>query len=487
MSTRKNFLPATAALLGLALNLITVSWWPVPWTDEALFLDPAANWFFTGRFTSSLWHTQSFGEFWISNAPLYSMLLAGWLEVFGFGLISARALNLFLQAVLVWLCLDWANRRLMFRPSQLILLALLLTLPNAAAFMARSGRYDLLACLVATGLVICLSQEKLIRACVLISGFLMPWVCLPALAFSASASWWMVAPHRRWRTASLHLLAAGGGFLSLAIFAKKQLPEGDFIGTLTCLWLGATGNGGHRLSSIFENIRGLGADRFWLAFTLLSGVGLILVRRSNTFWRSMNEPLKNWMRAGLSASTVCVLGYKMNILYCWMLTMPLAFIVSDWWGKLKSNQITIGIGIVAALLVLGLPLRLVMGALQQAQWAQNHEWISSGMAALKQGGGRSIVYAQWPFYYDVKNHENVVIGPRFLGSGLSNKFSPDLLVLLEDHAPPASLSRDCYEPLVQDKLHQKIHANPLVNLLGRMVPGSINLFPRADIWIKKTN
>ncbi|SVD30864.1 uncharacterized protein METZ01_LOCUS383718, partial [marine metagenome] len=60
------------------LNIATATRYPVPWTDEVLYIDPAINLAEGNGFISTAWPSQSKEEFWASNSPLYPLLQAGW-------------------------------------------------------------------------------------------------------------------------------------------------------------------------------------------------------------------------------------------------------------------------------------------------------------------------------------------------------------------------------------------------------------------------
>lgn len=478
---RSKYLPVAIAFFLCGLNLLTASWWPVPWTDEALFLDPAANWFFDGRFTSSLWPTQRFGEFWISNAPLYSLILAGWLKLFGFGLLPSRALNMAWQAVLIWLCLWWADRRLTFRPTQLVLLALLLALPNSAAFMARSGRYDMMACLLSVGLVLCLAEGRHVSPAVAMTGCLMPWINLPALAFSSAAVGWLVSRQRRWPMLVLHLGAGGLGFFCLLMFANRKLGGHRFLETLESLRAGATENAGGRLNLILENLFGFAADRFWIVWAPILAVGLFFCHRVKARPLEIPEVLQKWVWAGLSASIVSVFAYKLNILNCWMFTIPWAFVLSCWWGKAGRLGLPLLVAMACTLFILGLPLRLALGFGQLAQAEHNHQVIRK-ILPIEAGGVEKVVYAQWPFYYEVKNRNTLVIGPSFLGTGVSNDLASSwLLVSHEDSLP------EIFRPLSMRIFAEANRETcPIQNIFpsfwDRFMSGQINRVPPVTIW-----
>lgn len=474
-------LPLFIAAILLGLNLITASWWPVPWTDEALFLDPAANWFFQESFTSSLWHTQPYGEFWISNSPGYSLVLAGWLKVFGFSLLSSRSLNMVLQAILVWICINWAQKRLNFKPLQLVLLALLLSWPNSAAFMARSGRYDMMACLCSTLMVLCLLNGRSVRMAVIITGVLMPWVCLPALAFTVVATALLGPTPGRWTRILLHLGSAVVGFLALWLFAEWQLGEAKFLPILGSLWLGPSTSTKSRL--LFENLLGLGADRFWLATVGFIGACLLWQKKVAVTLQEISYDLRIWLASGVFAALICGVFYKMNILYWWMLGVPLAFLLSSFSRIFRPKYPLFALVVSGTLIVLGLPLRLLIGASQLDQASANSLLIRQGLAKIETNNERAVVYVNWPFYYEVKQRSAIVIGPNFLGGDVGSDLQPALAFLASGEDLPKRYS--AFHKVVRSELgHPKSgEAGSIKLLLRRMSAGPINHVPEVQAFI----
>ena len=467
------FLP----LLVFALNVSTATWWPIPWTDEALFLDPAANYLFNGRFASSLWHTQTYSETWISNAPLYSLMLAGWLKIFGFGLVQSRSLNMALQVILVCICVTWAQKRLGFRAFQLVLLILLLMLPQSVAFMARNGRYDMLACLVSTIMVLCLAEGKAMWIAPTLTGFLMPWISLPTLAFTGAATWMMQPVRQRARATALHLCSAGLGLVALYLFADRRVGGSRFLSILASLWLSPSEGVKSKAKLIGENLIGLAADRFWLVAILLL-VGVLLVRgEGQSFWRGTNPVLRKWIMSGFLSSSVCVLAYKMNILYYWMLAIPLAFLFSSYWVWSKGRKFLITMGLAGTLLIFGLPLRLVAGIGQQAQASKNRKTIDTIINLDKEPSQPVVIYGAWPFYYQVKDKRTLVIGPRFIGHGVSSDLKPRFLVL-----PKGTLAPETFRCFHRAATSESVCQEPIYNILGKILPGPINRLPAVEVW-----
>jgi hypothetical protein len=392
-----------------------------------------------------------------------------------------------LQALLVWILLAWAQRRLNFRPRHLALLALLLAWPNSAAFMARSGRYDMLACLIATLMVLCLVEGKAVRSAVLITGFVMPWVCLPALAFTTLASLLMGSKSVRWVRLTLHLGSASAGFLALLFFADWKVGGDRFLSIVRSLWLSPVEAAPHRGILILENLFGLGADRYWLAMVPLVGAYFVWQRKKFSPWKEMNPSLRSWLGSGLLAVAACVLVYKMNILYWWMVGVPLALaFLSSLQAPIYASRLLFPL-VVFPLVLLGLPTRLMLGASQVAQVKENREIIQKALSVIAPSAKSPAVFVGWPFYYEVKNHKFVVIGAKFIGEGAGSDLHPELMILSQGQQPPAEIpinSRVAKSEILPDFFEKTI---PVVSLLAERVLGPTGKFPPTEIFSTNAN
>ena len=107
--------------------------------------DPAVNLVLQGQFSSTVWFVQRGNEFWAGNTPLYTLMLAAWLKVFGISVLVVRSLNYVLMAVAMGLLWELTRREHWIRRPdlRLALCALLLT-SRGMVFTYRMGRYDVL-------------------------------------------------------------------------------------------------------------------------------------------------------------------------------------------------------------------------------------------------------------------------------------------------------------------------------------------------------
>ena len=78
-SVQEASLVTLLCLAVLGVNLLTASWFPVPWVDEIMFADPAANLLLGNGFTSTAWFDQPRTEFWAGYPPLYQIFLYHWM------------------------------------------------------------------------------------------------------------------------------------------------------------------------------------------------------------------------------------------------------------------------------------------------------------------------------------------------------------------------------------------------------------------------
>jgi len=122
--------------------------YPTPWPDEALFTDVSVNLIRHGRFATDLYADffPAMRQHYYLTPPLYHLVLAGWLGVFGVSLGAVRALSA-ITALAVLLVTYAIGRRLGL--SHLLALgpSALLALDSVFLRGALLGRMDLLALL----------------------------------------------------------------------------------------------------------------------------------------------------------------------------------------------------------------------------------------------------------------------------------------------------------------------------------------------------
>ena len=169
----------------LLLNISTATLYPVPNTDEILYIDPAINLAEGNGFRSSAWPSQSKEEFWSSNVPLYSLLQAGVMKIFGTDFVVTRSFTYILAIFSgIFLATGLRNYNLIrlekFRNACVIFF--LMIFPIAYAY--RSGRPDILSLMLAstTFVITSMKHSNLRKILLFLSSMLIPLASL-ALVF----------------------------------------------------------------------------------------------------------------------------------------------------------------------------------------------------------------------------------------------------------------------------------------------------------------
>ena len=141
----------TYVLLSLAFILVNVITLDnmAPWIDEVMFLDTSYNVAFHGSWETTAWYRVA-GQYPFSTyPPLYQMLAAGWMWLFGSSLVTVRSMNLLFVFALGIVILRLMKRHgLTMTPWTVVLFTLLLWGTNEMAWMYRNGRPDMLCAMV---------------------------------------------------------------------------------------------------------------------------------------------------------------------------------------------------------------------------------------------------------------------------------------------------------------------------------------------------
>lgn len=127
------------------VNLLTITWSPLPWFDEVWFVDTAVNFSQNGEWKTTA--QLSFGgESPIAlYPPLYQYCLSAWLWFTGFSIVSVRSFNLFIVAIASWvLSRTLLDMNLIKNKSTLFLFLLLFWGTGMFAWSYRNGRPDML-------------------------------------------------------------------------------------------------------------------------------------------------------------------------------------------------------------------------------------------------------------------------------------------------------------------------------------------------------
>ena len=168
-----NVVLALSIFIIFILNITTVSHYPEPWVDEVMYIDPAINLAQGDGFTSSVWPSQSKDEFWASNSPLYSLLEAGWIKIFGFELIVTRVLSYifgFISVIMISVGLENFNlvRSQTLRKNSIIFLLMLFPI----AYAYRIARPDVVCLLLTSSTFAAASFKSITKFIHFIWGFI---------------------------------------------------------------------------------------------------------------------------------------------------------------------------------------------------------------------------------------------------------------------------------------------------------------------------
>jgi hypothetical protein len=398
-----------------AVNVVTLPRYPAAWVDEIQFADPAVNAALGKGFTSTVWIAQTGGEPWAGNAPLYSLLLAGWLRLLGVSEMAVRSLNVVLMlglGVLLWSFV----RRTGLSPVgrwRLTVVALVL-LAHSVTFASRMGRYDIV------GMLVLLMAAHLCAT-------RLSWRTGPPL-FAVGA---LVAP------AGLQLVPASAvlGLLWLALAGRAALARllvlgGGVVAGGVALWaayswLGVWDRFVASTTAVGVIGRGLGAKLASLpsaytndkTFVLVLGAALLLawpLRRSlGREWR--RSPLLFGLLTALVLPAVLHVVGKFPVYYAWMALVPLAVGVGDCLATrgndLPRSRLRIATLLLVAGMLVGLPLRLAVLASvwQERDPAELERYVSAHVDAA------DAVVGDFKAYYALKRHAGAYYAPTYLG------------------------------------------------------------------------
>jgi hypothetical protein len=341
-----------AAIVGgfLALNFLTSTRFPIVWSDEVYFCEPAVNANLGLGFTSYACAVQPHGRFWAGNTPLYPMLLTGWLKVFGIGILQVRSLG-YILAALAALVFVWSSFRLqLIRSARLRLGFLLIVLlaygPNIGY---RGARYDTLSMLLVSLVMLAASFQPVRLRLILIAALGSLWtltqLSLVVFAGEVGALLFLLGRSYRREVMALWIGTVVGGALLYGLFQSQGVWP-DFVEFVR-----------HQ-----RELRALGIPKdpsFPLIVVAACALAADQLGRKGFQWRS---PLV----FGLAAGVLVPLGQLamgwFPTYYTWMAILPLAVgIFSEFSRDRSAIRFPARIGASAALVtsaVFGMPLQL---------------------------------------------------------------------------------------------------------------------------------
>ena len=315
-----------------------------------MFTDPAANLYFGNGFTSSAWSVQTRNEFWAGNAPLYSILLYYWMQLFGFSIVAVRSLNnvlMTVSALMLWVAVIKLNL-VTATWSRVALIALLFS-GYGTSWCARSGRYDALGITLFAASILIYSIPLTWLRCVLLTciGMFLPMAGLNLLPYAVIFCSLLFIYLGKPILKECFCVAIGIiiGILFLYILFSTNGVWNDFVAS-------ARGLGGHPGLPNFKNSS---KDISFLILLFLS-LGLFLSEKKHEIIR-FRSPLSFGLTSGFTIPmAMLVLGrYPTN--YSWMAYIPLSICVCSAISKFNPSNWKrfVIIGVLSLACFFGLP------------------------------------------------------------------------------------------------------------------------------------
>jgi hypothetical protein len=217
-----------ALALFLGFNLVTAPYSPDPWLDEVSYGEPAANLAAQGHLISDAWGTRGH-PVWTGNVPLYQLLLAGLIKVFGFSCRTVRGGDMAYYTLSVFLIYQIVRRYELIQKTRfrLLLVGVLLAGTGLVA-LYRNGRYDALGTLLVVFWIGCALQSRkkpVWHIGAFLAAMLMPAASLniaPLLVLCGLAALCLW----RWKAFSALAVAGVGGLTGIALLQAAYTHYG---------------------------------------------------------------------------------------------------------------------------------------------------------------------------------------------------------------------------------------------------------------------
>jgi len=352
MDFRTKFVLLLILVLIAALNIATSEIFPIVWGDEIMFTDAAVNLAVDGSFVSTAWYSQSDALPWASNAPLYSLLLSGWIKIFGFSITAVRSINiLFFSAAVFIFCATLRRERLLTTPLLLWAFALVALLDYGHVLNYRSGRYDGLGILLVAIAAWAAPRRDLVQKL----AFPLACLAMPAsgvqVAMATGLSLFIALAVFRAAAVPAFLIGgislALGGAIMLGTFAALGVLD-VFIATANDLRTVAPGS--------------VPKDPSFVLVVLAALVQMIRLRRL-AWWRQ--PQLLLLAAVGLLLPPVIYVMGRFPTYYAWMSVLPLAALTLalfqlEFAAIPRRTGLAVGALLTGACLV-GLPLQIASG------------------------------------------------------------------------------------------------------------------------------
>jgi hypothetical protein len=408
---------ACLSAIFIAVNLLTGTRFPTVWQDESLYTDPAANAYFGHGFTSSAFPAQPYGTFWAGNVPLPEFLLTAWFHIFGFSLLSARAMNYLLITVTMWVLWIGFKKSGLIRTTAFGLGAAFVMLCTAGITMNyRSARPDCVPILVASlaFLAFTVSSGVRRRFFLLLLGFFFPWAGLQLAVFAGIfALIFLIFTRGRHLGDFLFLgmgVALGAGAL-VVFFAAHGVLHNFIAGVVQYNDIGVP----HK--SLFQRVTGLprtlleDKTQTGCAVVALGWLGLKHFGKIDGPTKWLRFAAVAWVFVPAAMGTLA----KFPVYYAWMTIIPLVICLAScleqgWQTNGTRRYCRLAMALLAVCVSIGLPLKLAVTALR---------WHSRDYAAVQNYVNPWLGHSQWFFtdnvaYFAVKSPTNVVVLKSYL-------------------------------------------------------------------------
>ena len=373
-------------VLFVALNAVSIEYFPAVWLDEVMFTDPAANLAIDGKFVSTAWPDQPDNQIWAGNAPLYSLLLAAWIKLFGLSIVSVRSFNLVLVSCSIACFWRAARSAGLLRSSRYGIAAILVVLLEyGVALNYRAGRYDGLGLFLIAIAAYGATRVGLLRL------FFVFAACIAKPATGLQVALYMSI------VLFLALLAFGRGALPAVIAGAGGLAVGAILLFSALAGLGVV----DVFLSTIDRLRRIDSTpkdpSFWLL--LLATVLQMARSGAQTWWR---QPVLGFLASvGLLAPLLVYVAGRFPTYYTWMSVVPLSAVLFTLIerGKMLENRIVTGVvaGLVVTACLMGLPLQLASGAFYRRE--RSYEEVRRVVGPIEPN---DVVIADPAAYYAVR-------------------------------------------------------------------------------------
>jgi len=409
---------ALFALGFLLFNLVTSTRYPFVWIDEVMYSDPAVNLFLGNGFTSSAWYIQHAGEFWAGNVPLHSLLLCGWMKLFGFSILAVRSINyvyLIGGCLLLWRACLRLNLVATSR-ARLLLLGLVAG-GYSVIFSYRSGRPDCLALLVVCAFIYAHSLERRWRRNLVyfLLGLLSPWVGLQLLPLLAVGGILLLF-YLGWNFLPQLGAAYGGVAVGLATLVSFYVSHGVFGQFLKSIRQ-------HTAVGLFQMLaRGefrhsnlIPKDFSFMILFLLAVALAVRQFRRGTFKSALSFGLVY----SIALSITLVLSGKFPTYYGWMTYLPLSLCVCAALAQARPDGALPRLS--GILLAAAIGVGVLLNAATAAYDWKDRDYANVEKLVRENVTGSDWMYGEFSTYYAAKGRVARTFMPMYLPSFLPDE------------------------------------------------------------------